>query len=96
MSSHLVLNIPKFDIIKTDCPLRQDWFIFSDDITKTKEFKAYQNAAKLQQNIVDLSGLSGSPVFIDDKLIGVFSKFDVKESIAYIIPIYVIIKNIIR
>lgn len=50
----------------------------------------------LPQNIENLSGLSGSPVFIDDKLIGVFSKFDVKESIAYIIPIYIIIKNLIK
>ena len=28
----------KFDITRTDCPLRQDWFIFADDITKTKTF----------------------------------------------------------
>ena len=28
----------KFDITRSDCPLRQDWFIFSDDIIKTKEF----------------------------------------------------------
>ena len=50
--------------------------------------------SRLFQSIEDMSGLSGSPVFIDDKLIGVFSKFDKKESIAYIIPIYIIIKNL--
>jgi hypothetical protein len=52
--------------------------------------------ATLYENIDNLYGLSGSPVFINDSIIGVFSKFDDKESIAYIIPIYVIIKNIIK
>jgi hypothetical protein len=50
--------------------------------------------SKLDQTIESVSGLSGSPVFIGDTLIGVFSKFDVKESMAYIIPIYIIIKNL--
>jgi len=49
---------------------------------------------KLEHTIDNISGLSGSPVFIKDKLIGVFSKFNIKESIAYIIPIYIFIKNI--
>ena len=31
-----------FDITRSDCPLRQDWFIFSDDVIKTKEFKELQ------------------------------------------------------
>jgi hypothetical protein len=52
--------------------------------------------SKLNESIDDLSGLSGSPVFIDDKLIGIFSKFDTIDSIAYIIPIYFVIKNIIK
>jgi hypothetical protein len=50
--------------------------------------------SRIDQSIEDLSGLSGSPVFIEDTLIGVFSKFDTKESIAYIIPIYIIIQNL--
>jgi hypothetical protein len=42
----------------------------------------------------DFSGLSGSPVYIDNKLVGIFAKYnDIKES-AYIIPIYIIIKTI--
>jgi hypothetical protein len=51
---------------------------------------------RLYEKIENLSGLSGSPVYIEDSLIGVFSKFDIEESIAYIIPIYIIIKNIIK
>ena len=52
--------------------------------------------ARLNEKIENLSGLSGSPVYIKDSLIGVFSKFDIEESIAYIIPIYIIIKNITK
>jgi len=52
--------------------------------------------SKLDQSFENVSGLSGSPVFLDDKLVGVFSKFDVKESIAYIIPIYIILKNLMK
>jgi hypothetical protein len=50
----------------------------------------------LNESIDNLSGLSGSPVYIDDKLIGVFSKFEPGEMIAYIIPIYIVIKNILK
>jgi hypothetical protein len=52
--------------------------------------------ATIDQKIDDLSGLSGIPVFVNDTIIGVFSKFDVRESIVYIIPIYVIIKNLMK
>lgn len=50
--------------------------------------------AKIDQRIDNLSGLSGTPVFIDDTIIGVFSKFNTSESIVYIIPIYIIIQNL--
>ena len=50
--------------------------------------------AHLDQTIENMAGLSGSPVYIDDKLIGVFSKFNPKELCVYILPIYIIIKNI--
>ena len=52
--------------------------------------------AKISKKIDNLAGLSGSPVFINDTIVGVFSKFDIIESIVYIIPIYVIIKNLIK
>ena len=42
----------------------------------------------------DFSGLSGSPVYVDNKLVGVFSKYNNIKQIAYIVPIYVIIKTI--
>jgi hypothetical protein len=41
-----------------------------------------------------VQGLSGSPVFIDNKLIGIFSKYNVRQNVAYIIPIYLVIKNL--
>lgn len=50
----------------------------------------------LEGTLKDFSGLSGSPVFINDKLIGIFSKFIASESAAYIIPIYIVIKNLIK
>ena len=50
--------------------------------------------AHLDQTIENMAGLSGSPVYIDDKIVGIFSKFNQKESIAYILPIYIITKNI--
>ena len=69
-------------------------FIPFDNINE--DLKIPYIRCKLKEKIDNLAGLSGSPVYIDDKLVGVFSKFDVKESIAYIIPIYIIIKNITK
>lgn len=43
-----------------------------------------------------ISGISGSPVFLNNNLIGVFSKYNIIESCAYIIPIYIVLKNIIK
>jgi len=40
----------------------------------------------------DFSGLSGSPVYVDNKLVGVFSKYNNIKQIVYIVPIYIIIK----
>lgn len=42
----------------------------------------------------NMNGLSGSPVFINNKLIGVFSKYNTMQNIAYILPIYIITMNI--
>ena len=39
-------------------------------------------------------GLSGSPVFLNNKLVGIFSKYYPNENIALIIPTYVLIQNI--
>ena len=46
------------------------------------------------QKLADLSGLSGSPVFLNDNIIGIFSKYDIANNIVFIIPIYVLIKNL--
>lgn len=40
------------------------------------------------------AGLSGSPIFINNTIVGIFSKYNVRESILYIIPIYIFIKTI--
>ena len=69
-------------------------FIPFDNINE--DLKIPYIRCKLEEKIDNLAGLSGSPVYIGDKLVGVFSKFDTKESIAYIIPIYIIIKNITK
>lgn len=41
----------------------------------------------------NVAGLSGCPVYINDKLVGIFSKYDKVNSHVYIIPIYLVIKN---
>lgn len=43
---------------------------------------------------VELAGFSGSPVFIKDKIIGIFCRVRADSNIAYIIPIYIITKNL--
>jgi len=45
-------------------------------------------------NGVNFAGFSGSPVFIKNKIVGVFSKIRTDNNIAYIIPIYIILKNL--
>ena len=39
-------------------------------------------------------GLSGCPVFYNNKLVGVFSKFDSQQNKCLIIPIYIVLKNL--
>jgi hypothetical protein len=43
---------------------------------------------------IELASFSGSPVFVKDKIVGVFSKVRTDSNIAYIIPIYIITKNL--
>jgi len=43
-----------------------------------------------------LVGMSGSPVYSKEKLIGIFSKYDINLKIAYILPIYIVIKNLTK
>jgi hypothetical protein len=45
-------------------------------------------------DIENVAGLSGSPVFIKNKVVGIFSKYRPDTKTAYVIPIYVAIKNI--
>lgn len=42
----------------------------------------------------NLEGLSGSPVFMNDKLVGIFSKVLLDKSCALIIPTYILIKTL--
>jgi hypothetical protein len=41
-----------------------------------------------------VQGLSGSPIFFNNKLVGIFSKYNIQKHFAYIIPIYLVIKNL--
>ena len=50
--------------------------------------------AKFMEEEKDYSGLSGAPVFIDNKLVGAFCKYKMKEKLAYIIPAYIILKTL--
>ena len=47
-------------------------------------------------DIDNIIGLSGAPVFYNDKLIGMFSKYNINKKCAYILPIYIIIKNLMK
>ena len=44
----------------------------------------------------DLLGLSGCPVYYNNILVGVMSKWNIRTSTVYIIPFYVIIKNLLK
>jgi hypothetical protein len=48
----------------------------------------------LGSGLENFAGFSGSPVFIKNKIVGVFTKIRKDDNIAYIIPIYVITKNL--
>lgn len=50
--------------------------------------------ASVTSRISELAGLSGSPVFINNKLVGVFSKAYSNNQILLIIPIYILYKNL--
>jgi hypothetical protein len=55
----------------------------------------YITATFIKQHDDKISGLSGSPIYMDrTRLIGLFSKFNSDKNIVYILPIYVIIKTI--
>lgn len=45
---------------------------------------------------INFSGLSGMPVMYNDKLVGIFSKYNSRTRKAYIIPIYIAVKSIIN
>jgi hypothetical protein len=83
--------IIKSDVLKYETVMIDYEFIPFDNINQNLTLPYIRSSLKTDDN---LSGLSGSPVYCDHKLIGVFSKFDIKEYIAYIIPIYIVIKNL--
>jgi len=50
--------------------------------------------AEFTEPIATFAGLSGSPVVINNRVVGIFSKYNVMTKTAYIIPIYIVIKNL--
>lgn len=57
------------------------------------EFTIPYITAEFLRCIDNPQGLSGSPVYQNNKLVGIFSKYS-NQHIAYIIPIYLVIKNL--
>lgn len=74
-----------YDNINTNFKLPYICASFSEtDESSNSEKKEYNN----------LAGLSGSPIFYKKKMVGVFSKYNVEQNTALIIPTYLIIKNL--
>jgi hypothetical protein len=60
------------------------------------EYKLPYIKASIDGALGELYGLSGSPVVINGKLVGIFAKYNCKENVALIIPTYVLIRNLIK
>ena len=45
---------------------------------------------------INFSGLSGSPIYKNNKLAGIFSRYNVIENKIYVIPIYLVIKTLLK
>ena len=58
------------------------------------EFTIPYITAEFVRCIDNPQGLSGSPVYQNNKLVGIFSKYSQQQHIVYIIPIYLVIKNL--
>jgi hypothetical protein len=50
--------------------------------------------AEFTEPIAQIAGFSGSPVIINNKVVGIFSKYNIMTKTAYILPIYIAIKNL--
>ena len=50
--------------------------------------------AEFTEPAAQFAGFSGSPVIINNKVVGIFSKYNIATKTAYIVPIYIVIKNL--
>jgi hypothetical protein len=50
--------------------------------------------AKILSDFKNFAGYSGSPVFYENKIVGIYTKLKTDTNVAFIIPIYIIIKNL--
>ena len=50
--------------------------------------------AEFTEPIAQIAGFSGSPIVINNKVVGIFSKYNIMTKTAYIMPIYLVIKNL--
>jgi hypothetical protein len=50
--------------------------------------------AEFTESVAQIAGLSGSPVIINNKVVGIFSKYNIVTKTVYIVPIYIVIKNL--
>ena len=50
--------------------------------------------AEFTEPAAQFAGFSGSPVLINNKVVGIFSKYNIVTKTVYIVPIYIVIKNL--
>lgn len=76
--------------------LKVTGYVFCPYDNLNKEHLLPYIKATIDEEVNELYGLSGSPVFIGNKLVGIFSKYNCKEKVALIIPTYILIKNLTK
>lgn len=90
-----ILTIKVNDEISYDLRVRSHTFLpFNDVMTVDNKTVLPYITALFNSEIENPQGLSGTPVFIGDKIVGIFSKYNPTKNLAYIIPIYIVMKNL--
>jgi len=90
-----LLTMKVTDELSYDLRVRNHTFLpFNDIMTADNKTVLPYITALFDSAIENPQGLSGTPVFIGDKIAGIFSKYNPEKNLAYIIPIYVVMKNL--
>ncbi len=105
VSKYKIFSKVHNNIPKTECPLflkafgkRHELEIIGYDMIPfdniQRDIPIPVIKTKILSGVENLAGFSGSPVFIKNKIVGIFSKIRTDDNIAYVIPIYIITKNL--